>query len=216
MSAKKKTASTAQDILSKFMVNVLENGRWPASVYQFCKEAELEEDEFYSHYGSIRGIKNAVWTFFYDHTAELLSKNKEYQNYNSKEKLLSFFYTFFELLGRNRSYILFSLESDGMQEKTMQLRDLRKRVRNFAKELIEEGNEQKSRLNQRNTTIFSEGAWWQFLFLLKFWVDDDSPGFEKTDLAIEKSVNTVFELFESTPLDSVIDFGKFLFQEKFA
>ena len=130
--------------------------------------------------------------------------------------MLSFFYTFFELLGRNRSYMLFTLESARMEEKTMQLSGLRKRVKNFAKELIEEGNDQKSKFGQRNTTVFSEGAWWHFLFILKFWIDDDSAGFEKTDIAIEKSVNTVFELFENTPLDSVIDFGKFLFQEKFA
>ena len=53
------------------------------------------------------------------------------------------------------------------------------------------------------------------LFLLKFWMDDSSPSFEKTDMAIEKSVQTVFELFDNTPLDSVIDFGKFLWNEKF-
>ena len=216
MSAKKKTVITAQDILAKFMEYVLDKGRWPVSVYQFCKEAGFKEDEFYAHYGSVRAIKSSVWTFFYDHTAELLSGNKDYQDYNAKEKMLSFFYTFFELLGRNRSYMLFTLESARMEEKTRQLSGLRKRLKNFAKELIEEGNDQKSKFGQRNTTVFSEGAWWHFLFILKFWIDDDSAGFEKTDIAIEKSVNTVFELFENTPLDSVIDFGKFLFQEKFA
>ena len=55
----------------------------------------------------------------------------------------------------------------------------------------------------------------KLLFLLKFWMDDSSPSFEKTDMAIEKSVQTVFELFDNTPLDSVIDFGKFLWNEKF-
>ncbi len=46
-------------------------------------------------------------------------------------------------------------------------------------------------------------------------MEDSSPSFEKTDMAIEKSVQTVFELFDNTPLDSVIDFGKFLWNEKF-
>jgi hypothetical protein len=46
-------------------------------------------------------------------------------------------------------------------------------------------------------------------------MDDHSPGFEKTDMAIEKSVRTVFDLFDNTPFDSVIDFGKFLWKEKF-
>ena len=40
MSAKKKTVITAQDILAKFMEYVLDKGRWPVSVYQFCKEVQ--------------------------------------------------------------------------------------------------------------------------------------------------------------------------------
>ena len=57
-------------------------------------------------------------------------------------------------------------------------------------------------------------VWGQFLFLLKFWMEDGSPGFEKTDILIEKSVSTGFALLDSSTLSSVFDLGKFLFQEK--
>jgi len=33
-------------------------------------------------------------------------------------------------------------------------------------------------------------------------------------MAIEKSVRTVFDLFDNTPIDSIVDFGKFLWKEK--
>ena len=69
-------------------------------------------------------------------------------------------------------------------------------------------------LLERSETIYSEGAWVQMLFLLKFWMDDDSAGFEKTDMAIEKSVNTIFDVFDNTPLDAVFDFGKFLVERE--
>ena len=49
---------------------------------------------------------------------------------------------------------------------------------------------------------------------LKFWLDDESIGFEKTDLFIEKSIRATFDLIDITPLESVIDFGKFLIKEK--
>jgi hypothetical protein len=52
------------------------------------------------------------------------------------------------------------------------------------------------------------------MFLLKFWIDDSSAEFEKTDIAIEKSVNTIFDVFDNTPLEQVIDFGKFLYKER--
>ena len=70
--------------------------------------------------------------------------------------------------------------------------------------------------SQKNpVSIFSEGAWMQLLFLLKYWMDDNSPKFERTDVAIEKSVNVIFDVFDSTPLESLLDFGKFLFKERF-
>ena len=50
---------------------------------------------------------------------------------------------------------------------------------------------------------------------IKFWIDDTSKAFEKTDVFIEKSVNTSFDLIDTTPLKSLIDFGKFIYKEKF-
>ncbi|MFT6930871.1 MAG: hypothetical protein ACJAQ7_002366 [Sediminicola sp.] len=47
-------------------------------------------------------------------------------------------------------------------------------------------------------------------------MNDSSPAFEKTDLAIEKSVTTIFDLFDNTPLESILDFGKFLYKENFS
>ncbi len=96
------------------------------------------------------------------------------------------------------------------------LNGLRNSFKKFTTGLIQDGNALKqSRFTQHPEGIFSEGAWVQLLFLLQFWLKDQSPGFEKTDMAIEKSVRTVFDLFDNTPVDSLLDFGKFLWKEKF-
>ena len=147
----------------------------------------------------------------------LISKEKGFDAQVPKEKLLSFYFTFFEVLLLNRSYVLFILSNSGEKmQKLSSLRRLRNSFKQFASGLIEQGNTSKqSILTKHPELIFSEGAWLQLLFLLKFWMEDNSPSFEKTDMAIEKSVQTVFELFDNTPLDSVIDFGKFLWNEKF-
>ena len=62
--------------------------------------------------------------------------------------------------------------------------------------------------------MFSEAAWAQLLFLLKFWLGDTSLGFERTDEAIEKSVTVAFDVFDNTQLEKLLDFGKFLWKEK--
>ena len=132
--------------------------------------------------------------------------------------MLTFFYTFFEVLTLNRSYVLYIMErAESPLKNLAQLKDLRKNVKDYAKRLITEGNEQKtSKITKHNPHLFSEGAWLQTLFLLKYWMDDNSARFEKTDVAIEKSVNAIFDVFNTTPLESVLDFGKFLFKENFS
>lgn len=207
---------TQKQMIDWYMEQVLEQEKAPKSVYKFAKDHGFSETEFYRYFGSMEDLKSKIWTVFYDMTIGLTSQNLDYSKHSNQEKLLTFFYTFFELLTLNRSYVLFALEEDRQMLKSMpQLSALRKKIKSFAADLIQEANEEKSlKLLKKPVGIFSEGAWWQFLFILKFWKEDNSPSFEKTDLVIEKSVRAVFDLFETTPLESVLDFGKFIWKEK--
>jgi len=218
----KKTATkkeiTRHDVITAYMDYVLEHEKTPKSVYKFAKDNNMSEAEFYNFFGNFDGLRKDIWNTFFTMTMDVAHKNEEYAHFSNREKMLTFFYTFFELLTLNRSYVLFTLkENQHMMNKMEQLKGLRKHVKGFAKELIQERNENKTNiLLERSETIYSEGAWVQMLFLMKFWMDDDSAGFEKTDMAIEKSVNTIFDVFDNTPLDAVLDFGKFLWKERMA
>ncbi len=212
---KAKVVSLKDQIISGYMTYVLEHEKVPTSVYKFCKSIDVTEDQFYGHFGSIESLQKSIWDTFFISTIELMEKNKEFDGFSNKDKMLTFFFTFFELLTLNRSYVLFTLNQQGFMLKKMgQLKSLRRHIKGFAAELIDEGNESRAfKISKHNPSLFSEGAWFQFLFLLKFWCDDSSPSFEKTDMAIEKSVQTIFDVFDNTPLDSIIDFGKFLYKE---
>lgn len=218
---KKTTAAkkiTKQQIIDTYMHTVLEQEKVPVSVYKFAKDNGFTEAEFYKHFGSFDGLKAEIWNTFFTMTMDLAHKNKDYEGFENQEKMLTFFYTFFELLTANRSYVLFALKEHKEVMKNMQqLSGLRKKIKVFASELIEDKNDEKQlKILKQPATIFSEGAWLQFVFILKFWMDDNSPAFEKTDLVIEKSVRAIFDVFATTPLESVIDFGKFLWKERMA
>ncbi|WP_222983637.1 TetR family transcriptional regulator C-terminal domain-containing protein [Flagellimonas meishanensis] len=206
------------DIIEFYMEHVLENETEPKSIFKFCKEGNFKEEDFYNNFGSFEALQQTIWEKFFDNSLSLVKKNKDYTSMTNEEKMLSFFFTFFENLNLNRSYVLFVLEGkQGMMDKINQLKGLRKKVKSFASELIQEGNQEKQlKLLQHNEKLFSEGAWLQLMFLLKFWMKDSSPGFEKTDIAIEKSVTTIFQVFENAPLEKLLDFGKFLYKESFA
>ncbi len=209
---------TEEKIISWFMDTVMEHEVIPKSIYKFCKENNIKEEEFYKYFGSFDGLQHAIWQKFFENTISVMQKNKGYAAMTNEDKMLTFFFTLFESLTLNRSYVLFVLkEHRNTMEKLGQLKGLRNHIKDFASELIEERNSEKNlKILKHSPQLFSEGAWLQFLFLLKFWMDDNSPDFEKTDIAIEKSVTTIFQVFESAPLEKIIDFGKFLYKENFA
>lgn len=223
MSTTKKNTTTKKSLSSDklialYMDYVLENEKTPKSVYRFCKDNKLKEDEFYNFFGSFESLQKGIWERFFEHTLKVLETSPEYHEFTNREKMLTFYYTFFEMLSANRSFVLFSLRQYESKLKNLeQLKGLRKQVKHFAQELINEENETKNlKVLKQSEAIFSEAAWIQLMFLLNFWMDDNSAKFESTDVAIEKSVNTVFDVFDNTPLERVIDFGKFLWKEKMA
>jgi len=212
----KKKSITRDSIISAYMEYVLENEQTPKSVYKFSKEHNMTEQEFYSFFGSFDGLRNEIWNTFFDHSLKLIHKDKNFEGFSNQEKMLTFLFTFFEMLTANRSYVLFALkENKDMMKSLSQLKGLRIRVKEFASELISEKNEEKNlKILKQPVSVFSEGAWLQTLFILKYWMEDSSPSFEKTDIVIEKSVRAIFDVFDNTPLESVVDFGKFLWKDK--
>lgn len=209
---------TREDIISAYMETVLNEERIPKSVYKFSKENNFTEGEFYSFFGSFESIQREIWNSFFDQARELISRDETYEGFDNRDKVLTFYYTFFEILTLNRSYVLFALkEHREMMKNLAQLKGLRSRVKDFVSELIKAENETKSlKILKRSPQVFSEGAWLQTMFLMKFWMEDNSAGFEDTDVAIEKSVRAIFDFFDNSPLESVLDFGKFLWKERTA
>ena len=95
------------------------------------------------------------------------------------------------------------------------LKELKRAFSQFIESLeIQTLDLQEERLEKIQARGIKESAWFQLLVTVKFWLDDTSSSFEKTDIFIEKSVKASFDLIDTTPIKSIIDFGKFLFKEK--
>ncbi len=215
MEAKKKTISK-EDIVSIYMEEVLEKGQKPKSVYHFAKENDFTEAEFYAFFGTLEGLEKEIFRLFFANTVDLLHKNTDYLEYDMKNKMLSFYFTFFEILTANRSYVLQSLKFDRNPLKNLvQLTTLRNSFKEYVSEILTDDYRlEQEKLQKFQEKGIQESAWLQLILIMKFWVDDDSAAFEKTDIFIEKSVNASFELMNVTPLNHLIDLGKFLFKEK--
>lgn len=213
--AKKKNI-TKENVIGFYMDYFLEHNKKPSSVYQFAKLNNFDESEFYKHFSNFEIIDETIFEVFFEQTLQLLQKSDDYENYDAKTKLLSFYYTYFELLTANRSFVVAILNHDKNQLKNIKKLDLlRKHFKNFFQSLeIEKLDLQEEKLIEFQEKSMNEMAWIQFALLLKFWIDDTSTSFEKTDIFIEKSVNASFDLMDIKPLKSLFDLGKFMWKEK--
>lgn len=211
----KKVLDTRQVILDQYMDYVLMNSEKPKSVYAFAKDNKMKEADFYEYFSSFESIDAHIFTLFFEHTMQLLSKDESFETGDAKHKLLSFYFTFFEILTANRSFVIHTLKSDESKLKTMnKLKGLKKEFIEFVHTLqIEKVDLKMEKANKFIEKSMSEAIFGQLMLILKFWMEDSSPAFEKTDVLIEKSVQAGFEMINTKPLESIIDLGKFLWKE---
>lgn len=203
-------------IIYHYMNEVLENNQEPKNVYVFCTNHNISETDFYSFFGSFDALKQEIWVKFFENAINTIEKDDSYTGYSDKDKLLTLYFTLFEIMTLNRTYVMFSLQENKEGLKNLKyLKQFRNQFKEFIVDIIRQsstiGSEKFLKVSE---PVFSEGAWIQFLFLLKFWIDDTSKSFEKTDVLIEKSVNTVVGLLDTKQLNNLFDLGKFIWKEK--
>ena len=213
--AKKKSVK-AIDLISMYMNHVLENNENPKSVYSFAKSNNFEESIFYQYFGNFEALEQSIFKAFFDNTIAVLEKNEDYNGFDARNKMLSFYFTFFEILTANRSYVVHALEGSKNLKGLKTLTKLKHTFADYIDTLdIETISIKEKRLEQIQDKALQESAWIQLLITIKFWLDDTSASFEKTDIFIEKAVNASFDIIDIKPIKTVMDLGKFLFKEKF-
>ena len=206
-----------KQILEGYLSYVLENENQPASVFKFAKSIKLKEEEFYTYFTSFESIRSAIWINIFENTVNSIQAQEVYESYSSREKFLSFLFTWIEELKKNRSYLLlmYSDKVKSLRALTQDTKEFKSQFKEFASEVITSGKETEEIASRPYITDkYDEALWLQVAFVFRFWLEDNSPGFEKTDAAIEKAVNLAFDLMGKSALDTFLDFAKFLYQNK--
>ena len=207
-----------EKLLSLYGDYILSNGEKPKNIYLFAKENDFEEENFYQYFSGFEQIEKEILNHFFSKSLELCEQTENWNEMTSKEKLLNLHFTFFENLTMNRSLVLMILGETKRKEWII-LQELRKNFLEFTKQLTFENLEilekAKESIKNFNEKTREEALWLHFISIIEFWKKDQSPSFEKTDLYIEKTIDTGFEFINNEPLKKVMDLGKFLWKEKF-
>ncbi len=213
---KSESKISEETLLTSYVEFVLGHGVRPPSVFKFCKDIGISEGQFYDYAGSFSGLEKRIWKGFIDKVIGRLQNDDDFQRFTVREKVLTFYFSLLEELKLHRSYVLFQLEhSKKLEIVPDYIAAFKSAFESFFGTILQEGKgtgEVANRpiLDNRYPQLF----WLHMGFILMFWKEDNSAGFEKTDAAVEKSVNLAFDLIGKGAVDSAIDFAKFLYQTK--
>ncbi|WP_417429088.1 TetR family transcriptional regulator C-terminal domain-containing protein [Halpernia sp.] len=207
-------------ILNKYSDYILRHNHSPKNIYSFCEDNEMSENDFYIFFANFEEVEKEFLVYFFEESLFLLGDDLNYSQMDDKTKLLSLYYTYFEQLTMNRSLIMVILKKKNPLERLKKLSKLKVMFIDLIKTLNivtmsnDLENSKLEKLEKYKNKGVEELFWNNFLVTLKFWMDDTSSSFEKTDIFIEKSVEASFELINTKPLEKLLDFGKFIWKEK--
>ncbi len=210
------SAITEERIINAYREYVLTEGKKPYSVYSFAKANEMKEEDFYSFFGSFDALESSLWKNYILKVSERLKMDETYSAYSVREKVLAFYFTLAEVLKNDRSFVLHQLKEfkqPGLPPRF--IKGFKIAFEEWINPVLIEGKQtgeiaMRPYLDTKYDSVF----WLHLMFILQFWSKDESPNFEKTDVAIEKSVNLALDLLGKGVLDNALDFGKFLYQNK--
>lgn len=206
-------------LIDSYIEYTLTHQKSPSSVYEFAKLVNMAETEFYSHYASLEVLEMDIFKQWLIQTRDAVTQTEVYAQYSAREKMLAFFFGWIEKLKQQRSFVKYMFERKARHLPVPQLpvflKSTRESFLEYARQLVTDAMD-KNEINERKyiSDKYDEALWANLLFVMGFWLKDSSNAFEKTDEAIERSVNLAFDLMGRSPLDSMIEFGKFLFQNR--
>lgn len=205
-----------EELKKEFLLHLLRTGKNPVTVYAFCEQMGREESDFYQHYGSFKSLEKDIWKSLFTKVNGILNADENYSQYSSYEKWLSFLYTFIEVLKENRSYVM--LRCEHLERKEFRpwfMEGMRAQLKDLCKEIVGGGLETEEIATRPIITDkYHEVLWAQVLYVIRVWINDESEEFQVTDAAIEKTSVLLFELMKKGPIDMLIDFVKFAYQNK--
>ncbi|MCS6896029.1 MAG: TetR family transcriptional regulator C-terminal domain-containing protein [Bacteroidia bacterium] len=203
MAAKTKEASLEARILDLYKQLVVEGKIKKMSVFSFCKALDISEADFYKHYASLDAIGRKIWTSYAEEVLSTLKASETYQNYSSREKILAYFFTFFETAVKDRSFIAQTYSNFSL------LRGYQKKFRAHMAEVIQEGVIAEEIQSRHLENLYLDVLWGIHWGLIQFWLNDESEGFEDTEKAIETYLRIPLELMGQNVLDSAYEALRF-------
>jgi AcrR family transcriptional regulator len=169
-----------------------------------AEKAGVSEADFYQHFPSVEAIGSRVWLNLGKEVAQILQESEAYRSYPARQKVLSYFFTFFDVALKHRTFVSKTWCQEAV---TKAYKD---EFKLLMSELVREGidsDDIKDRLTL--SSQYPKVLWELHQKLVGFWLKDQSEGFTDTEKAVESYSRLPLELMGPNLFDTVLDTLKF-------
>lgn len=184
----------------------------PESFDAFSEHLKSMNIELKDVYHSLTRIERDIVLGTFTETLSRLENEPEYLEFSTREKVLACYFTWLEELVEIREMLKVLTKHSLISPVTERfLKSVEPVFKTYIEDLLKEGADtgeiaDRKIIESRYPTVL----WYNTRFILQYWLNDDSEDYERTDAAIEKAVNFVFDLLAPNPIDSGFDLLKFL------
>lgn len=204
-------ASPKKALLESYKKYVISKKSKPSSLKDFLKYSRVNKEQFHAIFDSLSQLESTIWKNYYKKTFKQLKADKSFESMQLHEKHLSFLFVFIEFLSRDRDFVKICLskkkENSFPKLFKSSLWYIHKKDLNWVQENALFGKQ--IPLNE----LYSYVLWKQSISTVIFWLKDNSENYVDTDQFIEKSTKVLTDLVNTSPLYSMVDLGKFVYQK---
>lgn len=204
-----------EKVMAALKAYIATNGQLPETFVSFCQDAGFHYYELPPDFRSFEAIEKAIWEGYLESTLAEITSQEVYLEYSVREKLLSFYYTLFEVLKPDRKYAVWRLDQRNFwNPEPVELSGFEEQFTQYLTALVGEGLAS-GEIEGRWVLGEKYAGWhkYQLKYLLNYWADDESEALQNSDEAVEKAVNLGFDLMGKNVFDTAFDFVKFWWQK---
>lgn len=177
------------------------------SIPNLAKNTGKTASEIYTLFPSKKSILKFYYLSLVIRYRAMISEIEDFDSYSISEKLSNFAFTLFDLMTERREFVEETFEK--YEWNCLAKSDFQNEIKSLLKDFFTSDG------NIANSAGLFMGDWFygslktQYLFLIKFWLEDDSDGRERTFAFTDKITGFVEELVYSKIVDKGFDLAKY-------
>lgn len=202
----------ANDWIKAYKEYALHHGELVNSIKQLIQFKDRSFVDFRKQFEDLGDLELKIIIQYFEKALKSIAKDDNYHELNQKDQHLAFLYLLIENIEEDEIFLEILIKSkskDGhfilsMQKKLQKLEIDWSRLKGWRPDIVDKLN-----FNPKQTLFVNHA-----LSCIWFYLKDRSEDKQDTDAFIEKTTDLMFKVTDTSTLQSMLDFGKFMYSRR--